>query len=336
MKPKHWPARWTQKHGAIYYQVPTNVREKWEGKAWFKLGRTEAEAFVKWYTRLETGGDGAPTTIGIAMDRYMREMLPILAVHTQDDYRRAVALLRPVFGHMRPDVLLPKHVYQYMAQRPRVRANREKAVLSSIMSACVRWGAVDRNLVREVTRNQETPRDRYVTDHELDAFLVHATPMIKAYVRLRMLTGLRQGQILALQRSNWDGERLTVPGAKAGRTVVYSGPGLAEAIAKVLELGGKVRSAVYLLSSRAGSRYSRDGFSSIWQRCMKKHVAAGGARFAENDLRAKVASDSQDLATASARLGHQSEQTTKRVYRRKPVETQVLDLGIDRKTVSPK
>jgi hypothetical protein len=57
---------------------------------------------------------------------------------------------------------------------------------------------------------------------------------------------------------------------------------------------------------------------------MTKYVAAGGARFAENDLRAKVASDSADLATGSARLGHQSEQTTKRVYRRKPVKAKVL------------
>ena len=73
------------------------------------------------FERLALSGadDGVPNTIGMAMDRYMMETLPKLAAYTQDDYRRAVALLRPVFGHMRPDSLLPKHVYQYMAQRPR-------------------------------------------------------------------------------------------------------------------------------------------------------------------------------------------------------------------------
>ena len=140
-----------------------------------------------------------------------------------------------------------------------------------------------------------------------------------------MLTGLRQGQILDLKRSYWDGARLTVPAAKAGRTVVYSGDGLADAVARISDLAyGKLRSAVYLIGSRNGSRYTRDGFGSIWQRCMTKYVEAGGTRFAENDLRAKVASDSHDLASASARLGHQSEQTTQRVYRRKPVEASVL------------
>ena len=225
---------------------------------------------------------------------------------------------------MSPSSLKPRHVYAYMAKRPDIRANREVAVLSAIMKHCVKLGVIDRNLVREVARNKETSRDRYVTDDELKAFLVHATPMIRAYVTLRMLTGLRQGQILALKRSCWDGEKLTVPGAKKGKTVIYSGAGLSEAITAIRELEGKVKSAVYILGSRNGTRYSRDGFSSIWQRCIAKFVEAGGERFAENDLRAKVATDSTTLADAAARLGHQSEATTKRVYRRKPIETTVL------------
>jgi hypothetical protein len=63
------------------------------------------------------------------------------------------------------------------------------------MSAAVRWGFVDRNLVREVKCNKETPRDRYVSDTELAAFLEHATPLVSArssiynsrpdYVRVR-------------------------------------------------------------------------------------------------------------------------------------------------------
>ncbi len=336
MKPKHWPPRWSAKHGAIYYQVPVEKRDRWEGKTWYWLGKTEAEAWSTWYSHLESD-DGIPRTIGQAIDRYCAEILPSKAERTQEDYHESISRLRPVFADVSPAALSPKHVYRYMSLRPPVRANREKAVLSAIMSACVRWGAVDRNLVREVQRNPEAPRDRYVTDEELDAFLNYATPMIRAYVRLRMLTGLRQGQILALKRADWDEHkvRLTVPGAKRGRTVIYSGEGLAEAIDGVLELGGIVRSAIYILSSRYGSKYTSDGFRSIWHRCMRNYMAAGGERFTENDLRAKVASDSLDLGTASARLGHQSESTTQRVYRRKPVEVGVLEVD-RRKTDSEK
>jgi integrase len=216
-----------------------------------------------------------------------------------------------------------------MDRRPPIRANREKAALSAVMTECVKWGAIDRNLVREVKRNKEVPRDRYVEDEELEAFKRYATPMLLAYVELRMLTGLRQGQILSLKRLDWDGSRLKAPRAKLGRTTVYRGDGLREAVEAVLSLNVDHSAvSIYLLSSRSGTKYSSSGFQSIWQRCMKRYVEATGAeRFTENDLRAKVASDSADLATASARLGHQSTTTTNRVYRRRPDTVYVLVPG---------
>jgi integrase len=267
------------------------------------------------------------------MDRYVVEALPAKAPRTQHDYTRAIALLRPVFGHMAPSGLKPRHVYAYMSQRPHVAANREKACLSAIMTECVRWGAVDRNLVREVKRNKETPRDRYVSDGEVDAFLEYANPMIRAFVALQLCTGLRQGQILGLRRSAWDGSRLTVAGPKGGKTVVYSGDSLSSAIDAILALGKDktTTSALYLLSSRMGSRYTPDGFRAIWQRCMSAYIEKTGAEgFTSHDLRAKVASDSADLITASARLGHQSMSTTNRVYRRRPIEVTALSRKTER------
>jgi integrase len=323
-KPQHWPKRWRQHHGAIYYQVPPGQEHEWEGKKMFRLGKSEPEAWKTWFEMMDEVEEGVPKTIGQAMDRYIIEVLPDKAQRTQEDYMKAIGRLRPVFGHMPPKALKPRHVYKYMDKRPATRANREKSTLSAIMSECVRWGAVDRNLVREVRRNEEKPRDRYVEDAELKGFKKHATPMILAYLEIRMLTGLRQGQILDLQRSAWDGKRLKAPGAKGGKTVIYEGPGLAGAVNGLLKLSRKGSLSMYLLSSRNGTRYTSDGFRSIWHRCMKKYCEAGGERFTENDLRAKVASDSRDLSTAAGRLGHQDERTTNRVYRRKPATVSVL------------
>lgn len=326
----HWPQRWARKHGSIYFRPRPEDREQWDGKAWFRLGATEAEAYATWHERNKPkrdDGEGPPTTIGGAFSRYVAEILPTLAPKSQRDYQRAITIMRPVFGHMRPSALKPRHVYEFMTHRPRVAGNREKAVLSAVMTQCVRWGAIDRNLVREVKRNKETPRDRYVSDTELDAFVAHASKMLRAYCDLKMMTGLRQGQLLALHRTYWDGEVLQVPAAKAGRTVRYSGPKLRAAINACLELqkGEGAIASVYILSSRTGTRYTSDGFRAIWQRAMRKHIKAGGVRFTEHDLRAKVASDSETLETASKRLGHQQQSTTKRVYHRKPVEVTVLD-----------
>jgi integrase len=328
----HWPPRWARKHGSIYYRPRPEDRPDWDDKAWFRLGATDAEAFATWHERTKPRkgeGEGPPTTIGGAFTRYAAEVLPTLSAKSQKDYQRAITTMRPVFGHMRPSALKPRHVYEFMTHRPRVAGNREKAVLSAVMTQCVRWGAIDRNLVREVKRNKETPRDRYVSDNELDAFLTHCSKMLKAYVGLKMLTGLRQGQVLGLRRSDWDGEVLQVPAAKAGRTVRYSGPKLRAAINACLKLqkGKDAVASLHILSSSTGTRYTSDGFRTLWQRAMKKYIDKGGVRFTEHDLRAKVASDSDTLETASKRLGHQQQSTTKRVYHRKPVEVEVLDRG---------
>jgi integrase len=319
------PSRWSLKHGRYYYRVPEGLEDEWDGKKWFPLGKTLGEAYTTWHARVQVE-DGVPKTVSAAMDRYCAEVLPEKAEKTQAEYLKAIARLRPVFGHMAPKSVRPRHVYQYMDKRPPTAANREKATLSAIFTACVRWGALDRNLIREVKRNTERPRDRYVTDDEVEAFLSQCGAMLKAYVELKLLTGLRQGQILGLKLSDWDGEKLTVPGAKGGRTVVYSGDGLAEAFEAVRGLRkGRALRSVFLFATRTGRPYSGDGFRSIWQRAMAKYMAVGGERFTDHDLRAKVASDSESLAAAQTRLGHQSSQLTHRVYRRKPAQVSVLE-----------
>lgn len=323
---KHWPPRWTQDRGVIYYRTRPAERHLWEGRSFFPLGRTEPEAWRTWYARTADTPSGGLETLGDAIDRYAREVLPDRAESTQRDYRRALQLLRNVFGHMRPSDLAPRHVYAYMDRRPGVAGNRERAVLSSVLSYAVRWGMLDRNPVREVRRSPERPRDRYVTDDEVAAFLEHAPPMIRAYVRLKLLTGLRQGQLLGLRRVDWDAERaeLTAPATKGGRATVYQGPELRDAVAAIREAcaNGSAVASVWLIPSRTGRRYTSDGFRSIWQRAMRRYCDAGGVRFSEHDLRAKVASDAE-AAHAQALMGHRS-QITERVYRRKPNRVAVL------------
>ena len=85
--------------------------------------------------------------------------------------------------------------------------------------------------------------------------------------------------------------------------------------------GEQLRS-VYLFATREGQRHTGDGFRSIWNRAMRKYIAAGGERFTEHDLRAKVASD--DPVHAQTRLQHRSSAMVKRVYNRKPTQVHVL------------
>lgn len=249
-----------------------------------------------------------------------------LAGRTQQEYSKAIVRLRHAFGHLAPDVWHPSAGYAYLeAQRGGVQANRDLSVLSNVMQVCVRAGVVDRNLVREVQKNRERARERYVRDDELGAFLTHCNPKLNAWVGLKMLTGLRQGQMRELRVADWRNDSLWGPKAKGGRTLVFSGRGLAEAVAEVMRTHhGDMPRSIYLFCTRSGTQYTADGFRAIWQRAMRKHIEAGGDRFTEHDLRAKVASDSESLQLAQARMGHQTPNTTSRVYRRGPQVVAVL------------
>ena len=234
--------------------------------------------------------------------------------------------LRAAFGRLPPEQWRPSAGYAYLeAQFGPVQANRDLSVLSNVMQLCVRAGVVERNLVREVEKNRERARERYVTDAELAAFLTHCNRKLAAWVGLKMLTGLRQGQMRELRVADWRDGALWGPKAKGGRTLAFSGEGLADAVADVLRThhGDRFRS-VYLFCTRGGTQYTADGFRAIWQRAMRKHVESGWERFTEHDLRAKVASDSETLDLAQARMGHQTPNTTSRVYRRGPLVVEVL------------
>ena len=68
------PARWVMKHGAFYYIVPPGLEDKWDGKKWFRLGKTLAEAHRTYADRVETKKE--VNNIGQLLDRYLVGSVP--------------------------------------------------------------------------------------------------------------------------------------------------------------------------------------------------------------------------------------------------------------------
>jgi site-specific recombinase XerD len=83
--------------------------------------------------------------------------------------------LKKAFGRMQPAALRPVHVWQYLhkarGRAAPVRANREIALLSAAFNFARQAGILDSNPCVGVERNEEIPRDRYVTEKEYAAFL---------------------------------------------------------------------------------------------------------------------------------------------------------------------
>ena len=327
------PARWVRKHGGYYYLPLPGLRHLWDGKSWFLLGRNLPEAFKAWAER--AGSPEQITTIGALFDRYALQVVPEKAPKTQTGNRRALANLRPVFGRMALTDIEPQHVYQYVDRRGApTQAHREIEVLSHAFTKAVEWGLIKAHPFKgEVRLEGEKPRTRYVEDREVvEALALPCTRKrgsilaIQAYIRFKLLTGLRQGDLLRLRISSCTDTGIEVTTSKTGKPVVYEwSPELRAAVNAVIA-ARPVDISPWLFCNKRGKGYIDEatgeahGWSSMWQRFMARvlNETTVKERFTEHDLRAKVASDAESLERARQLLTHTDAKITQRVYRRKP------------------
>lgn len=319
------PTRWKLQHGAYYYQVPKQHRHLWDGKALFRLGKTLPEAYRVWANRLEEVSN--VRTFGDLLERYALEVVPTKAPKSQRADFSAIERIRPVFGSAPLSSIKPSHVYKYRDKIGKIShayANRDIAVISHAYTKAVEWGLIDKNPIKgQVVKYGQKARDRYVQDWELEEFLSVAPDLIRAYLPVKMATGLRKGDLLGLKLADLRDDGIHVKTSKTGkRLVIEWSDELREAVSQAKALHGKL-SSVWLFCTRRGQPYRKDdgstsGFDSIWQRAMKKAITETKLteRFTEHDLRAKVASDT-DLDHASKLLGHSKSEITEKVYRRK-------------------
>lgn len=343
------PTRWRRVHGAFYYQVPRGQESRWDGRRQFRLGATEVEAYRVWATRIELHSD--VRTIADLLDRYSVEVVPTKARSTHDDQRRTIKRLTAVFGELALEDVRPRDAYKYVDLRRKkaaalgksaeTAALREFQVLRHALSKAVEWGFLDRNpLMNTVRFEKAPPRNRYLEDWEL-AEIFSLPPhhkyggvrMLLAYIKLKLLTGLRRKDLLLLQMNQIQEDGIHVLPAKtrntSARRIVYEwSPQLRAVLAEALS--ARPCESDYVFCTRRGKPYidedgNANGFDSMWQRFVARILAETKVteRFHEHDLRAKAASDAESLEHASQLLAHSSTDTTQRVYRRKPVRVRV-------------
>lgn len=342
------PARWRLAHNAYYYQVPPGLEHLWEGKKTFRLGDKLNEAYKVWADRLQKPSQAR--TVGDLLDRYALEVIPAKAPASQQSNQVQMLVLRRVFGNQPLLPFAPQLVYQYVDRRSvkkkdpktgkvtggRIAAHREIELLSHAYTKAVEWGYIDRHPFKnEVRLKGEAPRDRYVEDWEIVEALSldskrkkGSVLMIQAYLRLKLLTGMSQGDLLRLQENQIkeDGihnQRHKTAATTGKRTIYQWTPELRAAVA----MAKQARSfpSIFLFCNREGQSYVNEttgkapGWKSMWQRYMDRVIKETKVEnhFTEHDLRAKVASDAGTLEHARSLLAHADSRTTDRIYRRK-------------------
>lgn len=246
---------------------------------------------------------------------------------------------------MRLDALEPTHIYQYVAARLNKRGQKSHAtgvfetrVFKHAFTKAVEWGLIRRHPFKgEVRLKGIKPRTRYIEDWEVGEALSlvpkrkrDSVLTLQAYIRLKMLIGIRRGDMLRLRMSEITDAGIMVRPHKTAnssglaRTFEWT-PALREAVDMALA-ARPIDIAPWLFCTRLGKGYFDEqsgqaaGWDSIWQRFMTRLLAETKIthRFTEHDLRAKCASDAETLERARQLLGHADARLTERVYRRKP------------------
>jgi len=312
----HLPRRVYQHHGAFYFFPKAGGR--------VFLSRDYSEAMIKWATLIPR-----PANLNVmndVFDRYARDVIPKKRERTQQDNIREIVPLRAFFGEMAPDDVEQRHIYDYMEHRGyTVRANREVALLSHTFTRAIEWGAAKFNPCKGVERTTETPDPTTVPPGVISAWRKHATDQLNAYVDLKLQTGLRKGDLLALRLPQMDLYGITVTMNKsrrrnsrtgkvsAGKTLFF--PWTPDLVGAVHRLLVTPRLILNLIVTRDGLAFTEKGFNSAWQRSMQAAAAAGGQRFKEKDLRATVATHvDRQGGDAQNALGHDDRRTTDRHY----------------------
>jgi integrase len=333
------PARWRLVHGAYYYQVPVAARTLWDGKYMYRLGKTLSESYRVWAERI--GAFENVKTIGELLDRYAVDVVPEKAPVTQKQNSRIIKQLRSVFGSVALIHLKPKHIYQYVDKRSaKIAAHREIQVLKHAFTKAVEWGYLDRHPFKgEVRLAGEKPRTRYIEDWEVVECLSlpamrkrGSVQAIQAYIRIKLLTGLRRGDLLRLQITQITDDGITIATHKTSKPIIYDWtPELRQAV-KDAKAARPVDISPWLFCNKRGQGYVKEatgqayGWDSMWQRYMTRILKETKVteRFTEHDLRAKCASDAQTLDHARALLAHADSRLTQRVYRRRPERVKPL------------
>jgi len=158
---------------------------------------------------------------------------------------------------------------------------------------------------------------------------------VRAYIKLKLLTGLRRSDLLRLRATDLKEDGIHVqPGKTAGTTgkrlIIEWITELRQAVDEAQDVR-PVHIAPWVFCNCSGACYvkpdgSANGWDSMWRRFMDRVLAETkvSERFTEHDLRAKCASDAESLEHAQRLLAHADSATTNRIYRRKPERVKPL------------
>lgn len=297
--------------GKTYYHVSTDSPRKWT-----KLGQDLAIAKRLWAEIEGEQPDPNNCTFRGIAARYRKEVFPTKAFQTQKDNEKELTKLEAVFGAMPIEAIKPYHIKRYLDERgktAKVRANRERALFSHVFNFARQYGYTDApNPCAGIKGHKESGRDRYVEDDEFLAVWNKADRSVQDAMDLAHLTGQRPADLLKFNRSDVRDGMLVLTQNKTGKKLLIEIVGeLGELIERILSRDYYSEGCEALLQDGSGQRLSYGALRSRFDKARE----ASGVSFQFRDIRAKTATDTENLAHAQRLLGHKTRAMTEHYTR---------------------
>lgn len=296
------------------------------------LGTDHQAALAKW-RELVLLAPAKAGTIGEAMDRWEREVLPTYRESTRRDYAGALRMLRPAFETAKWAATTMPTLDAYLdARGGKTRANRELAVLSIIWRRAVRWGLTSlpwpaAGMERSKWKNREKPRELEPTQAMFAAIHAVAEPALRDAMDIIAATGLRIRDAIAVGIPS-DGI-LRGQASKTAKRFAIDMRGSAT-LAPLLERRLTYRAAhLRLLSQPSGAVVTERWLMDAWARARAKAVKAHPklrdlGRMILRDCRKLAAEAAADLRAAADLLQHDDPRLTRAHYRRSVAPTKTV------------
>ncbi len=214
------------------------------------------------------------------------------------------------------DAIKPYHIKRYLDERgktAKIRANRERALFSHVFNFARQYGYTDApNPCAGIKGHKETGRDRYVEDEEFLAVWNKADLPVQDAMDLAHLSGQRPADLLKFNRSDLRGGMLALTQNKTGKKLLIEIVGeLAGLIERILSRDYYSEGCDALLQDGSGQRLSYGALRSRFDKARE----AAGVHFQFRDIRAKTATDTENLAHAQRLLGHKTRAMTEHYTR---------------------
>lgn len=265
-------------------------------------------------------------TFRYVAERYRAIVIPTKAPRTQADNAKELKQLLKYFDDppCPLEAIEPRHVKQFLtwrSQAAKIRANREKALLSHIWNWAREQGYTAlTNPCAGVKGNRETGRDVYIEDEMFQAVWRVADSSLRDAMDLAYLSGQRVADTLKMDERDLRDGFLHVKQGKTGvrRRIEIVGE-LAELIERVA--ARKLKYSVHatrLIVDEHGQPLNYDRLRrSFRNACNSLNIDPNA--FQLRDLRAKAGTDKADSASdireAQKQLGHTSVTMTEKYTR---------------------